>query len=368
MGGYMMAGAKVTREAVLEALRVVEDPDVHKSIVEMDMVKTIDIVGGRVGVEILLTIHGCPLRTVIEKQVRDAVLSVKGVTEVQVAIGTMNDEERERFAAKLRGKDAQAAVPPLLRPETDTTFIAVASGKGGVGKSTVTANLGVALARAGYRVGIVDADIYGFSLPNIFGIADIKPAVVSNLIMPVQTHGVRVVSMQFFVPAKRPVIWRGPMLGKMLRNFFQEVHWGDLDVMLLDLPPGTGDVALDIHGMLPKSRELIVTTPHPNAADVAVRAGLMARQVNHDILGVVENMAYYACGHCGERTYLFGEGGGRQVAEALGTDLVAQIPLAVAQSGTGIFSEGSELAAVFDDLARQLVDRTALRPQMATRA
>lgn len=363
----MMAGAKVTREAVLEALRVVEDPDVHKSIVEMDMVKTIDIVGGRVGVEILLTIHGCPLRTVIEKQVRDALLSVKGVTETQVMIGTMTDEERDRFAAKLRGNEQQAAVPALLRPETSTTFIAVASGKGGVGKSTVTANLGVALARAGYRVGLVDADIYGFSLPNIFGIADVKPAVVSNLIMPVQTHGVKVVSMQFFVPANRPVIWRGPMLGKMLRNFFQEVHWGDLDVMLLDLPPGTGDIALDIHSMLPKSRELIITTPHPNAADVAVRAGLMARQVNHEILGVVENMAYYACGNCGERAYLFGTGGGQQVAEALGADLLAQIPLAPAESGNGIYPEGSELAKAYDELANLLVKRMALHHQAAVR-
>ena len=173
-----MAGSQVTREAILEALRVVEDPEVHKSIVEMDMVKTIDIVGSRVGVEVLLTIHGCPLRTVIERQVREAVLSVKGVTEAQVVIGTMTDEERERFAAKLRGNDQQATVPPLLRPDADTTFIAVASGKGGVGKSTVTANLGVALARAGYRVGVVDADIYGFSLPKIFGIADIKPAAI----------------------------------------------------------------------------------------------------------------------------------------------------------------------------------------------
>ncbi|WP_245926182.1 Mrp/NBP35 family ATP-binding protein [Sulfoacidibacillus thermotolerans] len=357
-----MSRSKVTEEAILEALRVVEDPEVRRSIVELEMVKRIEIDGSKVDVEVLLTIRGCPLRTVIEDQVREAILAVPGVTSATVTIGTMTDEERDRFAAKLRGTPEQTAESPLLNPHSTTRFIAVASGKGGVGKSTVTANLAVAFARLGYRVGVVDADIYGFSLPSIFGIADVKPVVVSNLILPVQTHDVKVVSMHFFVPENRPVIWRGPMLGKMLRNFFQEVHWGELDVMLLDLPPGTGDVALDVHNMLPKSKELIVTTPHPNAADVAVRAGLMAQQVHHDIIGVIENMAYYQCDQCGEKAYLFGRGGGDQVAETLGTQLLAQIPIGATGKATGIFTADSLQGEAFYELAIGLASTLEMTP------
>jgi len=354
--------AQVTREIVLEALREVQDPEVHKSIVEMDMVKEIRIVDGVVSVEVLLTITGCPMRSVIEEQVKEALLKVPGIDEANVAIGTMSDEERQRFAGKLRGH-AETPTSPLLDPNTHTEFISVASGKGGVGKSTVTANLAVALARLRLRVGVMDADIYGFSLPNIFGVADIKPAVVENVIMPVQTSGVKLVSMQFFVPGGRPVIWRGPMLGKMLRNFFQEVHWGELDVMLLDLPPGTGDVALDVHNLLPKSRELIVTTPQENAAEVAVRAGQMALQTKHEILGVVENMAYYSCGKCGERAYLFGQGGGERVANELGAGLLGQIPLGVmggSAGGGGLFTADSMQGEAFAEIASLIAQRIAL--------
>lgn len=347
--------ASVTRDQVLEVLKKVEDPEVHKSIVEMDMVKEVVIDGSVVSVEVLLTISGCPLRNVIEDQVRQALLGLPGITEARIRIGTMSDDERKQFASKIRGTAPERPDSPLLDPDTPTQFIAVASGKGGVGKSTVSANLAVALARQGLRVGVMDADIYGFSLPNIFGVQDIKPAVVENVIMPVQTHGVKLVSMNFFVPANRPVIWRGPMLGKMLRNFFQEVHWGDLDVMLLDLPPGTGDVALDVHTLLPKSRELIVTTPQQNAADVAVRAGLMAQQTKHEIIGVIENMAYFICGHCGERAYLFGQGGGERVAGELSTRMLGQIPLGVMTEGHGgIFPEGTVQADAFSAIAREL--------------
>ena len=365
-----MSAAPVTREAVLEALKDVQDPEVQRSIVEMEMVKRIDIAGSSVAVEITLTIRGCPLRGVIEADVERAIRTLPGVTDVSVTIGTMSDEERQRFAAKLRGKqDAEQQQSPLLSPEAATAFVAVASGKGGVGKSTVSANLAVALGRLGYRVGLVDADIYGFSLPAILGVADMKPAVVENVIMPVQTHGVKLVSMQFFVPEGRPVIWRGPMLGKMLRNFFQEVHWGELDVMLLDLPPGTGDIALDVHQMLPKSRELIVTTPQDNAAQVAVRAGLMAVQTQHEILGVVENMSYYQCGSCGAKEYLFGRGGGAKVAEALRSRVLAEVPMgAVGAEGAGVFAEDSAQGRVFATLAQRLAQDLALAaPAVAAR-
>jgi ATP-binding protein involved in chromosome partitioning len=353
--------ATVTREAILEALKQVEDPEVHRSIVEMDMVRDIEIDGDNVSLVVTLTISGCPLRSVIEQQVQEAVLALPGVRGVHVEIGTMTDEERQKFAARLRGASDTPQVPPILRPESKTRFIAVASGKGGVGKSTVTANLAVAFAHQGLRVGVVDADIYGFSLPSLFGVSDLRPAVVEDVIMPVQTHGVKLVSMQFFVPPGRPVIWRGPMLGKMLRNFFGEVHWGDLDVLLLDLPPGTGDVALDVHGMLPASAELIVTTPQETAAEVAVRAGLMAVQTKHEILGVVENMSYLACGHCGERVYPFGKGGGAAVAHALDSTLLAQVPLGAWQQGTlGIFAQDSDQARTMEELAAKLARHLAI--------
>lgn len=357
-----MFGKKITPESVLEALRGVEDPEVHKSIVEMDMVRDIEIKGGHVSLQVLLTISGCPLRTVIETQVREALLALEGVTDVSVRVGTMTDDERQRFAAKIRGTSPDAVTSPLLDPQTQTAFISVASGKGGVGKSTVTANLAVALAGMGLRVGVMDADIYGFSLPKIFGVGDVKPAIVENVIMPVQTHGIKLVSMQFFVPGNRPVVWRGPMLGKMLRNFFQEVHWGELDVLLLDLPPGTGDVALDVHNLLPKSRELLVTTPQANAADVAVRAGLMAQQTKHEILGVIENMAYYVCAHCDERAYLFGQGGGERVAAELGVSVLGQIPLGVMgdEQGAGLFAPDSAQGQAFAQVASVLAQKFAV--------
>lgn len=359
----------VAREAILDALKDVQDPEVQRSIVEMDMVKSIEIKGTTVHVEVLLTIRGCPLRTVIEDQVREAVLRVEGVTDVNVVIGTMSDEERQRFAAKLKGPDATAQqTPDLLKPDTLTEFVAIASGKGGVGKSTVTANLAVALGRLGYRVGVIDADIYGFSLPNLFGVADVKPAVVENVVMPVQVKGIKLVSMQFFVPDNRPIIWRGPMLGKMLRNFFQEVHWGTLDVVLLDLPPGTGDMALDVHNMFPRSKELIVTTPQQTAADVAIRAGLMALHTKHEILGVIENMAFYQCKGCGERTYLFGQGGGAQVADGLQTSVLAQIPMGEPMEGTqGIFARDSLQGQAFDLLAQQVASDLRLEALAAAR-
>jgi ATP-binding protein involved in chromosome partitioning len=243
--------------------------------------------------------------------------------------GTMTDEERSKLAAELRGGGQTSTgkkVPDLLATDSKTKFIAVASGKGGVGKSTVTVNLAVALARRGKKVGIIDADIYGFSVPDMMGIEQ-RPTVIDNVILPVERQGVKVISMGFFVEDNTPVIWRGPMLGKMLRNFFAEVHWGEIDYMLLDLPPGTGDVALDVHQMIPASRELLVTTPHATAAFVAARAGAMAIHTKHELLGVVENMSYFQCGECGNKQFVFGRGGGAKVAEELHTELLAQIPL-----------------------------------------
>ncbi|GAX89287.1 Mrp/NBP35 family ATP-binding protein [Effusibacillus lacus] len=356
----------ITEQAIMDALRKVEDPEVHRSIVELGMVKRVEIQGDHVAVEVLLTVAGCPLRNKIDQDVRAALASVPGVRSYDVFLGTMSDEERKQFAAKVRAGQAdplqiagQPEVPPLLRDDAKTVFIAVASGKGGVGKSTATANLAVAFSRLGYKVGVIDADIYGFSLPNIFQLGDRRPALVENMLMPVQQDGVKIISMGFFVHDNTPVVWRGPMLGKMLRNFFSEVYWGDLDVMLLDLPPGTGDVALDVHTLLPKSKEVIVTTPQSNATEVAARAGTMAIRTNHEILGVIENMSYFEAN--GERHYIFGKGGGERLARELNTDLLGQIPLGVATaSGSGIFPNGSEQAQIFESIAKNVAKKAGL--------
>lgn len=351
----------ITKEQVLEALWDVQDPEVHKSIVELEMVKSVDISGSSVRVQVALTISACPLRTTIENSVSDKLLSIPGVEHAEVELTTMSDEERAKFAATLRGRPTPQSQPPLLQPESNTVFLAVASGKGGVGKSTVTANLAKAMANEGIRVGIIDADIYGFSIPSIFGVTQTKPTVIDELIIPIEVEGVKLISMHFFVPGNSPVVWRGPMLGKMLRNFFGEVHWGELDVLLLDLPPGTGDIAMDVHQLLPKSKELIVTTPQANAAEVAVRAGIMGIRTQHEIVGVVENMAYYECGSCGERAYLFGRGGGEQVANALNAPLLAEIPMAsMGSSSTALFAADSPQGLAFRDLAQAIIPSLGL--------
>jgi ATP-binding protein involved in chromosome partitioning len=353
----------ITKDQVMEALWDVEDPEIHKSIVELEMVKDVKVEGSKVHVTVAVTISNCPLRTTIEKSVREVLSRLPGVTDVDLTIHTMTDEERAKFAQKLRGRAEPQSKPPLLEVDNNTLFLAVASGKGGVGKSTVTANLAVALAREGLRVGIIDADIYGFSIPSIFGIKQKRPTVIDDLIIPIEVEGVKLISMHFFVPENNPVVWRGPMLGKMLRNFFGEVHWGDVDVMLLDLPPGTGDVAMDVHQLLPKSKELIVTTPQANAAEVAVRAGIMGVRTNHEIVGVVENMSYYQCPGCGEKSFLFGKGGGDEVARALRTQVLAQIPIASMEnhSATALFAPDTPQGMAYSALAKSVMQRTNLK-------
>ncbi|MFD0961981.1 Mrp/NBP35 family ATP-binding protein [Paenibacillus chungangensis] len=254
-------------------------------------------------------------------------------------------------------------ISPLLEPGSGVQFIAVASGKGGVGKSTVTVNLAVALARKGKRVGIIDADIYGFSVPDMMGIEE-RPEVVNERVIPIERFGVKVMSMGFFVEDNSPIVWRGPMLGKMLRNFFQEIEWGELDYMLLDLPPGTGDVALDVHQIIPHSKEIIVTTPHATAAFVAARAGAMAITTKHEIIGVVENMSYFQSASTGEKEYVFGRGGGGRLAETLHCDLLAQIPLGAPDNhpsepdfSPSIYKADTETGQLYLELADSVLTR-----------
>lgn len=352
----------VTHDQVIDALRDVEDPEIHKSIVELEMVRDVQIEGSNVSLEVVLTIRGCPLRTKIEEDVEAKLLALPGIASVNLRIGHMTDDERARFTRKLRGQpEEKAAGPSILDLDKNIFFLAVASGKGGVGKSTVTANLARALTRLGLRVGIIDADIYGFSIPGIFGVKATKPTVIDDLIIPVEVEGIKLISMHFFVPDNSPVVWRGPMLGKMLRNFFGEVHWGELDIILLDLPPGTGDIALDVHSLLPKSKELIVTTPQLSASDVAVRAGIMGVRTNHEIVGVVENMAYYVCDDCGNRAYLFGQGGGERVANELKTEVIAQIPLAnMDVQSSALFDANSPQGQAYEILAKSVAKHSGI--------
>ncbi|MBP3966691.1 P-loop NTPase [Paenibacillus lignilyticus] len=260
----------------------------------------------------------------------------------------------------VRGHGAGLEAHPLLSSSSGVQFIAVASGKGGVGKSTVTVNLAVALARKGKRVGIIDADIYGFSVPDMMGIED-RPQIVNERVIPIEKFGVRVMSMGFFVEDNAPIVWRGPMLGKMLRNFFAEIEWGELDYLLLDLPPGTGDVALDVHQLIPQSKEIIVTTPHATAAFVAARAGAMAIKTEHEIIGIIENMSYFVS-KSGEHEYVFGRGGGARLAESLNAELMAQIPLGAPDNhpsepdfSPSVYKADTENGRIYLDIADRVI-------------
>jgi len=329
----------VTRDQVLGAVGHIYDPEFKKTVTELGFVRDIMVKEGHVALTLVLSADDELLKSQYRQDIVEALKGI-GIGDVHIRFRNISEHERtEALKKNGQGAPAKAAAqqtaPPselrspnvssLLSPESGVKFIAVASGKGGVGKSTVTVNVAAALARKGKRVGIIDADIYGFSVPDMMGI-ETRPEMVENKIIPVERFGVKVISMGFFVEDNAPIIWRGPMLGKMLRNFFAEVEWGELDYMLLDLPPGTSDVALDVHQMIPQSKEIIVTTPHATAAFVAARAGAMAVHTKHDILGIVENMSYYE-NKSGELDYVFGRGGGAKLAEELHTELLAQIPL-----------------------------------------
>lgn len=311
----------LNEKEIIEVLKPIKDPDLNKSILETEGIREIKIKDENVSLKIALAKTGTSGQMKLQQNIVAAVKEL-GANSVGLRFEQLTEEE----VSKHIDPEEEAKKLGLLDPNNKVNFIAVASGKGGVGKSTVSVNLAVSLAREGKKVGIIDADIYGFSVPDMMGIEK-RPTVEGEKIHPVERYGVKVISMGFFVEDNAPVIWRGPMLGKMLTNFFKEVTWGDLDYLILDLPPGTGDVALDVHTMLPESDEIIVTTPHATAAFVAARAGSMAIKSNHRILGIVENMAYFESQKTGEREYVFGQGGGERLSEELKADLLGQIPL-----------------------------------------
>ncbi|HEX9251998.1 MAG TPA: P-loop NTPase, partial [Ignavibacteriaceae bacterium] len=276
-------------------------------------------------------------------------------------VGIRFEELPAEILAQFRGTATASEAQDLLSPLNKVEFISIASGKGGVGKSTVSVNLAVALARLGKKVGLIDADIYGFSVPDMMGIQQ-SPKIEGTRIIPVERFGVKVISMGFFVEDNAPVVWRGPMLGKVLDQFFKDVEWGELDYLLLDLPPGTGDVALDIHQMIPSSKEIVVTTPHPTAAFVAARAGAMALQTDHEVLGVIENMAWFQSKTSNEKEYVFGKGGGPKLADELRTELLGQIPLGQPDwneedFAPSVYSETHSTGKIYEEIALKVINK-----------
>jgi len=321
-----------SRDDVLAALQPVQDPELHRSIVELDMVRDIQIAGERVTVTIALTVAGCPLRAEITNRVTTAVRALPGVSDVAVEMTVMTDEERHALTERLRSGghahthehgDHEHRTNPFT--DSRTRVLAIASGKGGVGKSSVTTNLAVALAQRGNRVAAIDADVWGFSMPRMLGI-DRPPTIIDETIVPPEANGVTLISMGFFAREDQPVVWRGPMLHKALEQFLTDVHWGEPDYLVVDMPPGTGDIAISMAQFLPRAEVIVVTTPQPAAQKVAQRAAYMARKVNLDVMGVIENMSWFRCDH-GEEYRLFGEGGGEELAADLGVPLLGQVPL-----------------------------------------
>jgi ATP-binding protein involved in chromosome partitioning len=303
-----------SRDDILKALERVIDPELRRPVTELDMVRNVEIDGGRVEVTIALTVVGCPLRSSFEQQVAEVMRDVPGVQSVGLAFDVMTPEERQALTTKLRG--GVSARSKGLSLDASTRVLAVCSGKGGVGKSTIAANLAIALSQLGQRAGILDADVYGHSIPHILGIHQ-KPIAVDRMIVPPVKDELKLMSIGFFLDDNEPVMWRGPMLHRALEQFLSDVHWGELDVLVVDMPPGTGDVAISLGQLLPRAEAILVTTPQPAAQEVAVRAGVMAQKTSMRLIGVVENMS----------GVVFGEGGGDELATALGIPLLGRVAL-----------------------------------------
>jgi ATP-binding protein involved in chromosome partitioning len=324
----MPAPATTIEDAVTAALASVQDPEIRRPITELGMVSSVAVSdGGLARIGILLTVSGCPLKDKLRTDITAAAISVSGVTAVEIDFGAMSAQQRQDLQARLRGGTGHAEpVIPFAQPGSRTRVYAVASGKGGVGKSSVTVNLAAALAMRGLSVGVVDADIYGHSVPRMLGVSA-GPTRVEDMIMPPQaTHGIKVISIGMFTPGNVAVVWRGPMLHRALQQFLADVYWGDLDVLLLDLPPGTGDVAISLAQLLPTAEILVVTTPQMAAAEVAERAGAIALQTHQRVIGVVENMSWLELPD-GTRMEIFGSGGGATVADSLTRAIGAPVPM-----------------------------------------
>jgi ATP-binding protein involved in chromosome partitioning len=329
------------RNAVLEALEGVIDPELRKPVTELDMVRDVEIDGGDVRVTIALTVAGCPLRDSFQEQVANVMRDVPGVERVALGFDVMTPEERQALTAKLRAGFQGRGQGLSL--DASTRVVAVCSGKGGVGKSTLTANLAVAFSQLGKSVGVLDADVYGHSIPHLLGIRQ-KPVLVDKMIVPPVKHELKLMSIGFFLDDNQPVMWRGPMLHRALEQFLSDVHWGQIDVLVVDMPPGTGDVAISLGQLLPRAETIVVTTPQPAAQEVASRAGVMAQKTGMRLVGVVENMS-------GE---VFGSGGGERLAEELGIPLLGRVPLDPALRESGDAGEPLLVTATESESAAEL--------------
>lgn len=345
---------------VRSALEEVMDPEILLPLGDIGAVREVDVEGATARVVVGLAVPGSPLIDDLGDAVTAAVMAVDGINDVAISFTAMSSEETAALAADIRGPDAEARAVRLTKPGATARIIGVASGKGGVGKSSVTVNLAVALAKKGKKVGIIDADVWGFSIPKMMGV-ERAPSVLEDILLPPRAHGVSVISMDFFVQPDQAVIWRGPMLHKALEQFLVDVHWGDLDYLLIDMPPGTGDVAISISEYLPNAEILIVTTPQPTAQRVAARAGLMAAKVNQDVVGVVENMSWFT-GDDQKRYELFGSGGGERLATELGVPLLGTVPFVPAlREGAddgrpiALIEPDGEAALAFDTVAEALL-------------
>ena len=369
----------VTHDQLVEALRPVQDPELHRSIVDLGMLRKAEVDGGGTAqILVALTVAGCPLRNEITKRVTDAAVALDGVRDVNLEFTVMTDQEREDLRKTLHGEagasagshqghgHAEGRKVPFSKPGSKTRPLLISSGKGGVGKSTVTTNLAVALAQQGYSVGVVDADIYGHSIPGMLG-TDRPPTVIDEMLLPPEQWGVRCISIGYFVPEGEAVIWRGPMLHKALEQFLTDVFWDEPDFLLIDMPPGTGDIALSLSQYLPRGEVYVVTTPQPAAQTVARLSAAMAKKVNLPVKGIIENMSWFT-GDDGKRYEIFGSGGGQSLADDLGVPLLGQLPLLPALRDGGdngrpitAVSPDSEAAQMFNAIAARIA--TELKPR-----
>ena len=368
----------VTEAQVVEALRPVEDPELRQSIVELDMVRGVRVDGPKVDLTIALTVAGCPLRAEITDRVTTAVRGLEGVDAVDLEFTVMTDDERAALRERLQAPASAGGTAreiPFTDPSSGTRVLGISSGKGGVGKSSVTVNLAVTLARLGHDVAVLDADVYGFSVPKMLGITQ-APVVIDQMIVPPVAYGVKVISMGFFAGEDQPVIWRGPMLHKALEQFLTDVYWGEPDYLLVDMPPGTGDVALSMAQFMPRSEVYVVTTPQAAAQRVAQRSALMAEKVRLEVHGVIENMSWFT-GDDGKRYEIFGSGGGESLAERLGVPLVGKVPLVPAlREGCDdgvpvtVADPDGEAAAAFESIAARVEEvrpKRIYRPELTIR-
>ncbi len=313
-------------DLLADALTKVQDPELHRSITDLGMVEDLNEENGAVSIKVLLTISGCPMQDRLRTDITTALSNVEGVKSINLVFGTMNQEQRDNVKKVVRG--GREKTIPFAQPESLTRVIGIASGKGGVGKSSVTANLAIAFSKKGLRVGILDADVYGHSIPRLMGLMGQRPTAIDQLFIPLEAFGVKVVSMEMFKPERSdPVAYRGPLLHRVLEQLLSDAYWGDLDVLLIDLPPGTGDLAISLGQLIPNSEIVVVTTPQVAAAEVAERAGRIAHQIHQRVIGVVENMSEFPCPTCGEKISLFGTGGGEETSKRLSALVGSDVPL-----------------------------------------